>query len=134
MANTAVNWQAVKAELNTMKAQLEPLNVNAEICGNWIWISGNTKRHEQVLRKLGCDYARDKAMWFFVPASLPQSSRQAGQRFSIDEIRRFHGSKRFKRASFQENASKNVYARRSGSGSAGSFLSKLFLLFTAIYR
>ena len=138
MAQTNVNWQAVNAELDQVLGSMSSLNVNAEICGNWIWISGDTRRYSQQLRKLGCEFSKEKAMWFYIPRSLPKLEKNQDRTFSIDEIRGFHGSKRVKSAQHQSRSrsSGRVYARASAPEvfSFRDILSRLFFLFTAVYR
>ena len=91
MAQQNVNWQVVNAELDQVLGSMSSLNVNAEICGNWIWISGDTRRYSQQLRKLGCEFSKEKAMWFYIPRSLPKLEKNQDRTFSIDESRGFHG-------------------------------------------
>lgn len=35
-------------------------DLTVEICGSWIWISGNTKEHKQKLKDLKCKWANTK--------------------------------------------------------------------------
>lgn len=138
MAQTNVNWQVVNAELDQVLGSMSSLNVNAEICGNWIWISGDTRRYSQQLRKLGCEFSKEKAMWFYIPRSLPKLEKNQDRTFSIDEIRGFHGSKRVKSAQqrSRSRSSGPVYTRASPGEvfSLRDILSRLFFLFTAVYR
>lgn len=36
-----------------------------EICGAWLWISGNTYGHKDALKKLGCHFAPVKKLWYW---------------------------------------------------------------------
>ena len=136
MAQTNVNWQAVNAELDQVLGSMSSLNVNAEICGNWIWISGDTRRYSQQLRKLGCEFSKEKAMWFYIPRSLPKLEKNQDRTFTMDEIRGFHGSKRVKSAQQRSRSSRQSYTKVSASEvfSFRDILSRLFFLFTAVYR
>ena len=42
--------------------------IELELCGNWIWISGNTKQHKDELKASGCYWAAKKLMWYWRPA------------------------------------------------------------------
>ncbi len=146
MAQTNVNWQVVNAELDQVLGSMSSLNVNAEICGNWIWISGDTRRYSQQLRKLGCEFSKEKTMWFYVPRSLPKLEKNQDRTFTMAEIRGFHGSKHVKSAqqrsrsrSSSRSSSKSsspIYTRVSAWEvfSLKDILSRLFFLFTAVYR
>lgn len=46
-------------------AQYQDLTL--EIIGNWLWISGNTKEHKEILKELNCKYAAKKKIWYFRP-------------------------------------------------------------------
>lgn len=144
MAN--VNWQAVNAEINKVKAQLEPLNVNAEKCGNWVWISGNTKQYSHKLRKLGCEFSKEKGMWFYIPRSLPKRE-QTDKRHTIEEIRSYHGSQALRKAQASKKGASSPGSSRSGFSNSepsegdqfnltdylGGIISKLFGVYVVLY-
>ena len=134
MSDTKIDWQAVKAELNSVIDQVKPLNVNVEVCGNWIWISGdNTRYYAKLFRSLGCEYSKTKEMWFFSPSTLPKFKKKSDQALSIDQIRRHHGTNLLNTASVSSGDSKKVYQKKSyvKPGSAKSRLVK-FLSFIAV--
>ena len=62
-----------------------------EVCGNWIWISGDTKQHKKALGKDGlkCFWSNPKKMWYFRPAEYKSLSRKSS---SMDKIRETYGS------------------------------------------
>ena len=62
-----------------------------EVCGSWVWVSGDTKTHKDALKEAGFKWARKKQMWHFRPNDYKSFSRG---RFSMDEIREKHGSTR----------------------------------------
>ena len=62
-----------------------------EICGNWAWISGETYKHREALKMLGCIWAKkkeNKALWFYRPAEHKSKNRDE---FSMDKIRDTYG-------------------------------------------
>lgn len=71
--------------------------VVAEICGNWIWLSGNTKEHKEVLKNSknifadgnGFRWAPQKKRWYYRPGEWKSASRGG---WSMDEIRDEYGS------------------------------------------
>lgn len=62
-----------------------------EVCGSWVWISGNSKEHKETLKEAGFKWAPKKKMWHFRPAS--DMTRRRTTEFSMDQIREKHGSK-----------------------------------------
>jgi hypothetical protein len=64
-------------------------NINIEIVGAWIWISGETKEIKEHLKSLGFKWARAKKMWYF--GELKKTSSRGKK--SMEEIRATYGSK-----------------------------------------
>jgi DnaJ domain len=60
-----------------------------EVVGNWVWVSGDTKPHKEILKAAGFRWASKKAMWNFRPDEWRSYNRQEN---SIDEIRALYGS------------------------------------------
>lgn len=65
-------------------------DINVEICGCWIWISGETKQHKDVLKENKCMWSRDKSMWYWKPYESKYKKHRDG--LSMDEIRDIFGS------------------------------------------
>lgn len=36
-----------------------------ELCGCWLWISGETKAHKEELKAMGCQWSRNKQAWYW---------------------------------------------------------------------
>lgn len=74
--------------------------IKIEICGSWIWISGNTKPYKDVIKKVETGktykvgFSGKKAMWYFSPSGYKKSSARV---LNIDEIRNLYGSKEVKK-------------------------------------
>ena len=63
--------------------------VTIEVCGIWVWLSGNTKTHKDAIKEAGYKWASKKMQWYFRPDDYKSSSRGT---LSMDEIRERHGS------------------------------------------
>ena len=66
------------------------LGLFIEICGAWVWVSGNTKDHKEALKAAGYKWAAKKLCWYFKPSDAGRS-RSFGQ-FSMESIREKYGS------------------------------------------
>ena len=78
--------QIIEALLN-----LEGLVV--ELCGSWLWISGQTMKHKDALKAAGCRWSSNKKMWYW-------RHEEDGRRWhkgnrTIGEIRTKYGSQVF---------------------------------------
>jgi len=85
-------------ELNAALNAIIGLGLDIEICGSWIWVSGDTRPHRETLKGAGFKWAPKKMMWKFRPAGW--KSRSKGQ-YSIDQIREKHGSVSIRSKTYQ---------------------------------
>lgn len=67
--------------------------VDVELCGSWIWCSGNTKAHSKELLAMKFTYSGSKQAWYFHYGPYKKRSRSS---MSMEEIRSFYGSRKFK--------------------------------------
>jgi curved DNA-binding protein CbpA len=68
--------------------------VEIELCGYWLWVSGNTKANKEELKPLGFKWAKKKedySLWFWHPEKHGVTSRG---KYSMDKIRDIHGSEK----------------------------------------
>ncbi len=77
-------------ELNAVINALIKLGgLNLEVCGNWLWIDGDTKPHKEIIKSVGCKWHRKKVKWSYHPADWSSCSRGS---WDMDKIRSVHGS------------------------------------------
>ena len=88
-SETAEEYMKMIEELIRLK------DVDVEICGTWIWCSGNTRPYKDIFRRLGFHWSRSKIAWYF--HSEPYSKHHSRE-LSLDEIRSMYGSKKYKGA------------------------------------
>lgn len=67
--------------------------VNTELCGSWLWCTGNTKAHKEELKAMGFKWSNGKKAWSFHYEPWRRRSRRS---YSLDEIRGKYGSVRFR--------------------------------------
>lgn len=81
-ANTIDKFKFIVDEL------IKYSDLTVEICGSWIWISGNTKEHKQKLKELKCKWANKKAMWYYTE----DKPKKRHKTMTMEEIRLHYGS------------------------------------------
>ena len=64
--------------------------LEVELCGRWIWISGDTKTHKDLLKEMGCRWAAEKKMWSWHYNGDATGYRKKGT--DIGKIRNMYGS------------------------------------------
>ena len=65
-------------------------DVTVEICGRWIWVTGNTYPVKSQLKSAGCRFANKKKAWYWRSDKDKAPSRK--KKLSLDEIRSKFGS------------------------------------------
>ena len=66
-------------------------DLQIEICGSWIWISGNTYPNRTQLKEIGCKYAPKKKLWYWHNQDKKIKNKKSK---SIEEIREKYGSQK----------------------------------------
>ena len=69
--------------------------VTVELCGSWIWCSGDTKPHRELFLSAGFHWSGNKQAWSFHHGPY---RKRSSSKMSLDEIRNFYGSKKFKKS------------------------------------
>lgn len=62
-----------------------------EICGAWLWVTGNTRDHKAALKDANFKWAFKKKAWYFRPEDYRSKSKGSK---SLDDIRNKYGSQR----------------------------------------
>jgi len=69
-------------------------NITIELCGTWLWISGETKPHKDLFKELNFTYSGKKFAWYLKPGTYRKKSKRE---LSMEEIRSLYGSNRVQR-------------------------------------
>lgn len=89
-------------EFRTLINELLKLSgIIVELCGNWVWMSGNTKEHKEALKAMGCRWSQNKKMWYW---RHPEEGRKhyKGSK-TMTDIRMKYGSQVFHGATESTN-------------------------------
>jgi len=91
--------------INTINVLIRLEGVYVEICGNWIWASGNTQPYKETLKGLKFKWAHKKRAWYFHSEPYHKRSRRE---LSLDEIRDMFGSQSYTTKAEEEKKLKAV--------------------------
>lgn len=88
---TARESTAEKAEdfREIINSLINLAGLRIEICGSWVWVSGNTKPHKDKLKHLRFRWSSSKAAWYYHSSPYRKHNSKT---FSMDEIRDLFGS------------------------------------------
>lgn len=64
--------------------------IEIELCGSWIWVSGNTKQYKDIFKACGFRWASKKCMWYWRCEADAMPSK--GKTKTMDQIREKYGS------------------------------------------
>lgn len=62
--------------------------VNVELCGAWLWLTGDTKTHKDIIKELGFKWAGKKAAWYY----HRDPWHKKASKMTMDDIRNKYGS------------------------------------------
>lgn len=64
-----------------------------ELCGSWLWISGETMKNKEALKAAGCRWSSNKKMWYW--HHVEDGAKWSRGKRSMSEIRSKYGSQVF---------------------------------------
>lgn len=77
--------------IRVIDALMKLNGLKVELCGSWLWISGDTFQVKDQLKAAGCRWASKKSMWYWHPSDQAPKHRRGSS--SMDEIRSKYGSR-----------------------------------------
>lgn len=82
---------------NDFKEIIEKLirfnGIHIEICGSWVWVTGNTIEHREELKKMKFRWSKSKIAWYYHRDEYRKSTKRT---YTLDEIRDLYGSETIK--------------------------------------
>lgn len=88
--NSAINFGELYKDAINAVINLEGITI--ELVGSWIWVTGNTRQHKDVLRSAGYWFASKKVAWYFRGVEF----KTKGGKKTLDEIKAKYGSENIK--------------------------------------
>ena len=83
------NYEEDKAIREILQKIIHFTDITIEICGSWIWISGNTYQYKTELKEIGFKWASQKKQWYWHSESFRKKGKKT---LSMDDIRSYYGS------------------------------------------
>lgn len=72
-----------KEFINIINTLISLNGLEVEICGSWIWVSGNTKEHKEVLKQLNFKFAYKKKACFTLKATTSKRCSYLNLRLTL---------------------------------------------------
>lgn len=83
------DWENDKALREALEKIISFDGIEILICGQWIWVSGNTYQYRKELKEFGFKWASQKKQWHFHTDAFRKKSKKV---LSMDEIKSYYGS------------------------------------------
>lgn len=83
------DWENDKALREVLQKIINFDGIEILICGQWLWISGNTYAYKKELKEFGFKWASQKKMWYWRSETFRKKSRKT---LSMEEIQSYYGS------------------------------------------
>lgn len=77
-------------------------DVDIEIIGSFVWLSGNTKEYKEEIKSLGFRYSPKKYSWYKAPDDYKKRSRK---NYDMNTIRKMYGSEKVVQSEKQKTLS-----------------------------
>ena len=87
------DWENDKALRDALEKIINFDGIEILICGQWIWVSGNTFQYKKELKEIGFKWASKKKMWHWHSEMFRKKSRKS---LSMDDIKSYYGSTEIK--------------------------------------
>lgn len=79
--------------------------LNIEVCGCFLWITGDTKKYHKELKAMGLRFSGNKQAWYLSPKDYKRWSKR---KWSLDDIRVAYGSVTIKKQDNNQTSQKQL--------------------------
>lgn len=87
------DWENDKALREVLEKIINFAGIEIIICGQWIWVGGNTISYKKELKEMGFKWASQKKKWYFHTDIFRKKSRKT---LSMEDIENYYGSTKVK--------------------------------------
>ena len=86
---TSTGTEETAAEFMEMiNALIRIDGIHVELCGSWLWVTGNTRPAKETLNRFKFRWSRNKQAWYFHFGGYRKRSKKS---MSLDDIRTMYG-------------------------------------------
>lgn len=83
------DWENDKALREVLEKIINFNGIEILICGQWIWVDGNTYAYKKELKEIGFKWASQKKKWYFHTEIFRKKSHKI---LSMEDIQNYYGS------------------------------------------
>ena len=71
--------------------------LEVELCGRWLWISGETMKHREALKRLGCKWSKNKQKWSWHYPEDAAFTYKGKREWTMEAIRTMFGTEKIEK-------------------------------------
>lgn len=79
--------------------------ITIELCGTWLWVSGDTKQHKETLKELNFKFSGKKIAWYWHAGEYHKKSKK---NMTLDDIRNTYGSSTIHKTEQEKEQNKQI--------------------------
>lgn len=83
------DWENDKTLREALQKIINFEGIEILICGQWIWVDGNTYQYKKELKEIGFKWASQKRKWYFHTEVFRKKSHKS---LSMEDIKSYYGS------------------------------------------
>lgn len=83
------NWENDKVLRDVLEKIISFSGIEILICGQWIWVDGNSYTYKKELKEIGFKWASQKKKWYFHTDTFRKKSHKT---LSMEDIQNYYGS------------------------------------------
>lgn len=83
------DWENDRALREVLEKIIHFSGIEILICGQWIWVDGNTFSYKKEFKEMGFKWASQKKKWYFHTDIFRKKSRKT---LSMEDIQNYYGS------------------------------------------
>lgn len=87
------DWENDRALREVLEKIINIDGIEILICGQWIWVDGNTCVYKKELKEIGFKWASQKKKWYFHTDTFRKKSNKT---LSMEDIENYYGSTKVK--------------------------------------
>lgn len=92
-ANDEFDEDFIQKYADAFGAIVDLEGINVELAGSWVWVTGNTRPHKDILKEANFRFSPKKKAWYFNTSKKRSFSRGTK---SLDDIRNTYGTQQIK--------------------------------------
>ena len=90
--DNTINSSDAKSFINIFDKLIKMQGLEIDLVGSWIWLSGNTYKYKEKIKKMNFRYSRKHKKWYYFEG-IEKTNKKIGSRKTYKQITTIYGKK-----------------------------------------